>query len=174
MLLRRDVVSRLSPSSTEVTTSALCKGAWDNHHTLYYARRRDPQAEGKIQAEASLLKPAFLPRKGEEDDELAKEPSRNKLIAYLPFMTVAATTFSGGEEIGIYTSVFATNNDVPEIIVIISIVMILTAVWCGMAAYLVNHSFLANRLRRISSKVLPFVLIGLGLYILAEAFLVPQ
>lgn len=113
-------------------------------------------------------------RKGEEDGEPAKEPLKNRLIGYLPFLTVAAVTLSGGEEIGIYTAVFATNNDITEIIVIISIVMVLTALWCGIAAYLVNHSFLANRLRHISSRVLPFVLIGLGLYILAEAFLVPK
>jgi cadmium resistance protein CadD (predicted permease) len=47
----------------------------------------------------------------------------------------------------------------------------LTGVWCGVASYLVNHSFLADRFRRITSRILPFVLIGLGLYIMAEAFL---
>lgn len=49
--------------------------------------------------------------------------------------------------------------------------MVLTAFWCGTAFYLVNRSFLADRFRRISRKVLPFVLIALGIYILAEAFL---
>jgi cadmium resistance protein CadD (predicted permease) len=113
-------------------------------------------------------------RKGKEDNELAKEPTKDRLIAYLPFLTVAAVTFSGGEEIGIYTSVFMINNEIPEIIVITSIVMVMTAIWCGIAAYLVNHSFLAKSLRRISSRVLPFVLIGLGIYIMAKALLVFQ
>jgi cadmium resistance protein CadD (predicted permease) len=54
---------------------------------------------------------------------------------------------------------------------VVSVVMALTAVWCGIAAYLVNHSFLADRFRRIASRILPFVLIGLGIYILAEASL---
>jgi cadmium resistance protein CadD (predicted permease) len=58
--------------------------------------------------------------------------------------------------------------------VITSIVMVMTAIWCGIAAYLVNHSFLAKSLRRISSRVLPFVLIGLGIYIMAKALLVFQ
>jgi cadmium resistance protein CadD (predicted permease) len=80
-------------------------------------------------------------------------------------------TFSGGEEIGIYASVFAINNEASEIVVIISLVMGLTGVWCGVASYLVNHSFLADRFRRIAKRILPFVLIGLGLYIMAEAFL---
>ena len=115
-------------------------------------------------------------RKNDDDDEeepvTTKQPSqRSKWIAYLPFLTVAAVTFSGGEEIGIYASVFAINNETSEIIVIILVVMGLTGVWCGVASYLVNHSFLAVRFRRIASRILPFVLIGLGLYIMAEAFL---
>jgi len=115
-------------------------------------------------------------RKNDDDDEeepaTTKQPSqRSKWITYLPFLTVAAVTFSGGEEIGIYASVFAINNETSEIVVIISIVMGLTGVWCGVAYYLVNHSFLADRFRRIARRILPFVLIGLGLYIMAEAFL---
>jgi cadmium resistance protein CadD (predicted permease) len=114
-------------------------------------------------------------RKKDDDEEepaAAKQPSqRSKWIAYLPFLAVTAVTFSGGEEIGIYASVFAINNETSEIIVIILVVMGLTGVWCGVASYLVNHSFLAVRFRRIASRILPFVLIGLGLYIMAEAFL---
>ena len=108
----------------------------------------------------------------EEEPAAVKQPSqRSKWIAYLPFLAVTAVTFSGGEEIGIYASVFAINNETSEIVVIILVVMGLTGVWCGVASYLVNHSFLAVRFRRIASKILPFVLIGLGLYIMAEAFL---
>jgi cadmium resistance protein CadD (predicted permease) len=111
-------------------------------------------------------------RKNEEEPTTKQPSQRNKwIVAYLPFLTVAAVTFSGGEEIGIYTSVFAINNEASEIITIISVVMGLTGVWCGVASYLVNHSFLADRFRRITSRILPFVLIGLGLYIMAEAFL---
>ena len=89
----------------------------------------------------------------------------------MPFLTVAAVTFSGGEEIGIYTALFATNNEVGTIIVLISVVMMSTAFWCFLANYLVKHSFLANVFRSIGSRVLPYVLIGLGIYILVEAFL---
>jgi len=109
----------------------------------------------------------------EEEEPATKQPSQRSkwIVAYLPFLTVAAVTFSGGEEVGIYTSVFAINNEPLEIITIISVVMGLTGVWCGVASYLVNHSFLADRFRRITSRISPFVLIGLGLYIMAEAFL---
>jgi cadmium resistance protein CadD (predicted permease) len=88
-----------------------------------------------------------------------------------PLLTVAAVTFSGGEEIGICTAIFATNKDVSAITTIISVVMVSIALWCFLANYLVKHSFIADTLRRIGSRVLPFVLIGLGLFILVEALL---
>jgi cadmium resistance protein CadD (predicted permease) len=109
----------------------------------------------------------------EEQEKLAKQrlqSSKKIEIAYLPFLAVAAVTFSGGEEIGIYTSLFATNNEVSQIITLVSVVMVLTGFWCGLANYFVNHSFLGDRFRHIGGRVLPFVLIVLGIYILAEAF----
>jgi cadmium resistance protein CadD (predicted permease) len=113
--------------------------------------------------------------KGNEEevkDELSRQRlQRSKKIAYLPFLTVAAVTFSGGEEIGIYTSLFATNNEVSQIITLVSVVMVLTGFWCGLANYFVNHSFLAERFSRIAARLFPFVLIGLGIYILVEFFL---
>ena len=106
----------------------------------------------------------------EDDEKLVKKLLQSKKTR-LPFLTIAAITFSGGEEIGIYTTLFATNNEVESIITLISVVMVLTAFWCFLANYLVRHSFLANVFRSIGSRVLPYVLIGLGIYILAEAFL---
>jgi cadmium resistance protein CadD (predicted permease) len=109
--------------------------------------------------------------KDNEEQQLAKQYlQRSRKIAYLPFLTVAAITFSGGEEIGIYTSLFATNNEVSQIIMLVSVVMVLTGFWCGLANYFVNHSFLADRFRHIAARLLPFVLIGLGIYVMAEAF----
>ena len=113
-----------------------------------------------------------LHKKGDEEDDekVARKLSWSKKTQ-LPFLTVAAVTFSGGEEIGIYTTLFATNNEVGAIITLISVVMVLTAFWCYLANYLVKHSFVANVFRSVGSRVLPYVLIGLGIYILVEAFL---
>src|SRR5215211_3015654 len=114
-------------------------------------------------------------RKNEEEPATKQPSQRSKwIVAYLPFLTVAAVTFSGGEEIGIYTSVFAINNEASEIITIISVVMVLTGVWCIVAYHLVNHPLVASRVKRIGTIALPFILIGLGIYILAEAFLIPS
>ena len=111
----------------------------------------------------------------EEEEWAAKQLPQSRrgrrLTAYLPFLTVAAVTFSGGEEIGIYTSVFATYHEVSEIIIIVLVVMVLTGVWCTVAYHLVNRPQIASSIKRIGTVALPFVLIGLGIYILAEAFL---
>jgi cadmium resistance protein CadD (predicted permease) len=112
--------------------------------------------------------------KNGDNEESAKQQSRNRLTAYLPFLTVAAVTFSGGEEIGVYTSVFAAYHEVYEITIILLVVIVLTGVWCIVAYHLVNHPLIASRVKRIGTIALPSILIGLGLYILAEAFLIPS
>ncbi|MDQ3851817.1 MAG: cadmium resistance transporter [Thermoproteota archaeon] len=109
-----------------------------------------------------------------DNEESAKQLSRSRLTAYLPFLTVAAVTFSGGEEIGVYTSVFATYHQVSEIIIIVLVVMVLTGLWCAVAYHLVNRPLIASSIKRTGTVALPFVLIGLGIYILAEAFLIPS
>ena len=112
--------------------------------------------------------------KNGDNEESAKQLSSNRLTEYLPFLTVAAVTFSGGEEIGVYTSVFATHYAVSEITIIVLVVIVLTGLWCAVAHHLVNYPLIASRVKHIGTAALPFVLIGLGLYIVAEAFLIPS
>jgi cadmium resistance protein CadD (predicted permease) len=91
----------------------------------------------------------------------------------LSFVSVAAVTISnGGDNLGIYTPLFAVYNSIDHIIIFIAIFMIMTALWCSIGFYLVNHSFLANRIQCVGHIVLPFVLIGLGLYIIIDHFII--
>jgi cadmium resistance protein CadD (predicted permease) len=112
--------------------------------------------------------------KNGDNEESAKQLSPNRLTKYLPFLTVVVVTFSGSEEIGVYMSVFATYHEVFEIIIIVLVVMVLTGLWCAIAYHLVNHPLIASNIKRTGTVALPFVLIGLGIYILAEAFLTPS
>jgi cadmium resistance protein CadD (predicted permease) len=94
--------------------------------------------------------------------------------SYLYFLAVAAITFSnGGDNIGIYTPLFAQYNSIIQVTTLILVFLVMTAVWCAAAYYLVNHPFIASRVDRIGHIILPFVLIGLGVYILAQTFLIP-
>lgn len=84
-------------------------------------------------------------------------------------LTVTAVTMAnGGDNIGVYTPVFATHFG-PEIIVIAGVFAVMTAAWLAAAHLLVNHPQLGAPIRRYVRKVVPFVLIGLGLLILHEA-----
>jgi cadmium resistance protein CadD (predicted permease) len=93
--------------------------------------------------------------------------------SYMSFFAVASVTFAnGGDNIGVYTPLFATNSGISEIITLSAVFMAMTSVWCASAYFLVNHPLVASRIRWIGHIILPFVLIGLGVFILAEAFLV--
>ena len=103
-----------------------------------------------------------------------KNKNQNKSTSsLLSFVSVAAVTVSnGGDNLGIYTPLFAVYNSIDQFIIFIAIFMIMTALWCSIGFYLVNHSFLANRIQRIGHIVLPFVLIGLGVYIIIDHFVI--
>ena len=97
-------------------------------------------------------------------------PKKNK--SYLAFLTVTAVTVSnGGDNIGVYVPLFSKYNTLDQIIMFTSVFIAMTAVWCIAAYYLVNHPLLASRIRHTGNIIMPFVLIGLGIYILTESFL---
>ncbi|MGO8915823.1 MAG: cadmium resistance transporter [Stellaceae bacterium] len=83
-------------------------------------------------------------------------------------LTVAAVTIAnGGDNIGIYAPLFATQAGW-QMSVTIAVFAIMTLVWCLVAGWLVNHPMLGKPIRRYGHRVLPFVLIGLGGRILYE------
>ena len=107
-----------------------------------------------------------------KNESSSKQAVQDKKKNNLAFAAVAAMTFSnGGDNIGVYTPLFAKYNSVSQITALATIFMAMTAVWCIAAYYLVNHPLVALKIRRIGHIILPFVLIGLGIYILAEAYL---
>jgi len=83
--------------------------------------------------------------------------------------TVAAVTFANGDDnIGIYTPLFASSG-YKELLTILIVFFILLAVWCAAGYYLSRHPFIARTLDRGGHLIVPFVLIGLGLFILYES-----
>jgi cadmium resistance protein CadD (predicted permease) len=92
--------------------------------------------------------------------------------SYLSFLSVAAVTFSnGGDNIGVYVPLFSKYNSVSQITTLTVVFIAMTAIWCIASYYFVNHPLVASRIRQVGIIVLPFVLIGLGIYILSESFL---
>jgi cadmium resistance protein CadD (predicted permease) len=83
--------------------------------------------------------------------------------------TVALVTIAnGGDNIGIYTPAFVVHSR-PEIMLTVSVFLVMTAVWCLFAHWIVNHPRLGARIRRYGQIVAPAVLIALGIRIMYQA-----
>lgn len=90
---------------------------------------------------------------------------------YLSFLSVTAITISnGGDDIGVFIPLFAKYNTVAEVSVLISIFLIMTGIWCIVTFYFIRHPFVASRINVLSNAVTPFVLIGIGVYIIIDSF----
>jgi cadmium resistance transport/sequestration family protein len=94
---------------------------------------------------------------------------KNLLVIIAPqTYKVAAVTFAnGGDNIGIYVPLFASSN-LAELTVICLTFLVLIGVWCYVACRLTRHKAIAQILTKYGERIIPFVLIGLGIFILLE------
>lgn len=105
-----------------------------------------------------------------ETNKTIQDKKRQILI---PFLAVSGITIAnGGDDVGVFTPLFAKYNTIVEVSTLVAIFMGLTVVWCALTYYFVNHPVIATRIKRIGDITTPFVLIGLGLYILADALFI--
>ena len=106
-----------------------------------------------------------------KNNSISEKTSQISRWSHLPILTVGAVTFSnGGDNIGIYTPLFAKYSLAGEVIFISLIFMIMTGFWCVAAYYLVRHPLIASRIKKTGHIIFPCVLIGLGIYILVSSF----
>jgi cadmium resistance protein CadD (predicted permease) len=89
---------------------------------------------------------------------------------YLSFLSVGAVTVSnGGDDIGVFTPLFAKYNGIVEFSLLISLLMIMTGIWCIVTYYFLRHPFIASRINALSKIVTPFALISIGIYIILDS-----
>lgn len=84
-------------------------------------------------------------------------------------VTVALVTVAnGGDNIGTYAPAFAIRSryQIAEIALVFAI---LTAAWCFLAHWLVNHPTLGAPIRRYGHRLTPIMLMAIGLLVLHEA-----
>jgi len=77
------------------------------------------------------------------------------------------TAANGGDNLGVYVPVFSEQFQVIPVFAVIFAFM--TGLWCIGGNLLVNHRLIAATMRRLAGRLLPWVLIVLGLSILAGA-----
>ncbi len=82
--------------------------------------------------------------------------------------SVAAVTIANGaDNISVYVPLFA-NHSLPDVAVMIFIFALLIGVWCYAGYRLVRYPLLARFLERYGERLVPYVFIVLGIFILLE------
>lgn len=100
--------------------------------------------------------------------------SNNPIVAFLfsilnpqTYKVAAVTVANGGDNISIYIPLFA-GSKLASLGVILGVFFVMVGVWCAIAYLLMRQPTIAYVLSRYGDRVVPFVLIGLGLSIMYE------
>jgi len=107
----------------------------------------------------------------EEMPTVIDESNSSALASFLSPQTysiAAITIANGGDNIAIYAPLFASSNT-KELLVIIGIFLLLVGVWCYATYRLTRQKAIAEVLTRYGNNFVPFVLIGLGAFIVLES-----
>jgi cadmium resistance transport/sequestration family protein len=104
-------------------------------------------------------------------DQFSRFPGFAKLSQLIPpqtYQVAMITLANGGDNIGIYIPLFA-NSSLASLSVILIVFLFLVGLWCYIAFQLVQHPAIAHILTHYGEAIVPFVLIGLGIFILKDS-----
>ena len=90
------------------------------------------------------------------------------LLAPQSYQGAAVTIANGGDNIGIYVPLFAASS-AAILGVILSVFLVMVGVWCYGAYQLARHPIVTRVLTQYGAAIVPFVLIGLGIFILIDS-----
>lgn len=100
--------------------------------------------------------------------------SSNPIVAFIfsildpqTYKVAAVTVANGGDNISIYIPLFA-GNQLASLGVILGVFFVMVGVWCAIAYFLTRQPNIAYILSKYGRHVVPFILIGLGLFIMYE------
>lgn len=107
----------------------------------------------------------------EEVQAVTDKSNSSALASFLSPQTygVAAITIANGSDnIAIYAPLFASSN-LEKLTIILGIFFLLVGVWCYATYKLTRQKAIAQVLTRYGNNFVPFVLIGLGVFIVLES-----
>lgn len=90
------------------------------------------------------------------------------LLAPQTYNVAVVTLANGGDNIGIYVPLFAS-CDLPTLVTTLGVFFVLVGVWCYVSYRLTQFPMIARVLTRYSDAIVPFILIGLGIFILLDS-----
>ena len=112
------------------------------------------------------------PETDESEAEAELEQSENSFFTSFlspqTYSVAAVTVANGGDNIGIYVPLFASNT-LESLTVILAVFFAMVGVWCYAAYRLIQMRAIADTLTRYGNQLVPFVLIGLGIAILVKS-----
>lgn len=117
---------------------------------------------------------AWLNRRKEEENEneereSVKAAGTNSRGLWSSALGVAGVTFAnGGDNIGIYTPLFASLT-LPNLLIILAVFYVLLGVWCFVGYAISRQPHVAHVLTHYAHYIVPFVLIALGVFIMYES-----
>jgi cadmium resistance protein CadD (predicted permease) len=121
------------------------------------------------------LKMLFVPNNEAEDAVQVLESGVSnrlqRLLAFVPPQVLqvgAITVANGGDNLGIYVPLFASKN-LMGLLIILATFLLLVGVWCYVAWRLVKQPMVSRVLGEYGDRLIPWVLMALGCYILYES-----
>lgn len=114
------------------------------------------------------LNPETDDSEAEAELEQSEKSFFSSFVSTQTYSVAAVTVANGGDNIGIYVPLFASNT-LESLAVIIGVFFSLVGVWCYAAYRLIQMRAIADSLTRYGNQLVPFVLIGLGIAILVNS-----
>ncbi|MDZ7952723.1 cadmium resistance transporter [Nostoc sp. DedQUE09] len=100
--------------------------------------------------------------------EEAEASTITRFFSPQAYSVAAVTIANGSDNISVYVPLFASSK-LESFLVIIGLFFILLGVWCYVAYKLINNRAIADVLTRYVNNVVPFILIGLGAFIVLKS-----
>ncbi len=114
----------------------------------------------------------WLSQNDETETETETEQSVNSwfssFLSPQTYSVAAVTIANGGDNIAIYTPLFASSSW-ESLLVVLSVFFSMVGVWCYAAYLLTRTPVIASIFARYGNHFVPFVLIGLGVLILSKS-----
>ena len=115
-----------------------------------------------------LLNPETDDSEAEAELEQSEKSFFSSFLSPQTYSVAAVTVANGGDNIGIYVPLFASNT-LESLAVILAVFFGMVGVWCYAAYRLIQMRAIADTLTRYGNQLVPFVLIGLGIAILVKS-----
>jgi len=120
----------------------------------------------------------WLNPSNDESEENQEDKSESEQLPFASFLSpqtysVAAITIANGSDnLGIYVPLFASHN-LGGLLVILGVFFSLIGIWCYASYMLTRQPAIAQLLTRYGNHLVPFVLVGLGVFMILDSQALP-